>query len=44
MPSEIYYDPYDYAIDANPHPVWAVTTMRWKRTTRAREAGEPRRR
>lgn len=23
MPSEIYYDPYDYAIDANPHPVWA---------------------
>ena len=22
MPSELYYDPYDYAIDANPHPVW----------------------
>lgn len=20
--SEIYYDPYDYEIDANPHPVW----------------------
>ncbi len=20
--SEIYYDPYDYAIDADPHPVW----------------------
>jgi cytochrome P450 len=22
MPSDLYYDPYDYAIDANPHPVW----------------------
>lgn len=20
--SDVYYDPYDYAIDANPHPVW----------------------
>ena len=19
---ELYYDPYDYEIDANPHPVW----------------------
>ena len=21
-PSELYYDPYDYEIDANPHPIW----------------------
>jgi len=21
-PTDIYYDPYDYEIDANPHPVW----------------------
>ena len=20
--SELYYDPYDYEIDANPHPLW----------------------
>lgn len=22
MTSELYYDPYDYEIDANPHPIW----------------------
>ncbi len=22
LSSDLYYDPYDYAIDANPHPVW----------------------
>lgn len=22
--TEIYYDPYDYAIDANPHPIWKL--------------------
>ena len=21
-PSDLYYDPYDYEIDANPHPIW----------------------
>src|SRR4030095_16139601 len=21
-PTDLYYDPYDYEIDANPHPVW----------------------
>src|SRR5262245_16100733 len=22
VPTALYYDPYDYEIDANPHPVW----------------------
>src|SRR5262245_56945593 len=22
VPTDLYYDPYDYEIDANPHPVW----------------------
>ncbi len=22
QPGDLYYDPYDYAIDANPHPIW----------------------